>query len=227
MQLHNFKTSFASKLMHWSITGFAAIACLPAMSQGSPWSLRVGPAAVLPHVEGNPEAPKGNRIPGGSVDVESGWTLGAELGYDLTKDWTAHLVIGTPVTSKVTGKGVLAPLGKLGDVSYGPAALSATYCVGTFGAFRPYIGVGVAYLIITSTKDAGMKNLEAKNNFGSVLQIGADINIGKRVGLFIDVRSIFVKSEVSGAVTAFGGVPAYANLSIDPLVIHGGVSYRF
>lgn len=43
----------------------------------------------------------------------------------------------------------------------------------------------------------------------------------------IDVKKIFLKTTVTGTVPAFGGAPAYSRVSVNPLVIHAGLSYRF
>jgi len=210
-----------------SLALLAVAACSPALAQNGPWSVHVGPAAVRLSVKAAPESPRGTPIPGSALEAENGTTLGLEVGYDITPDWTGRLTVGVPLKTTITGSGSLAALGKAGELTYGPAVLSSTYRLGQFGAVRPYVGAGVAYLMAFSSKDAAVADFNVKNAFGSAIQIGADIALGSNYGLFIDVKKIFLKTTVTGTVPAFGGAPAYSRVSVNPLVVHAGLSYRF
>lgn len=210
-----------------TVAASLALTSTALLAQTSPWSVHVGPAAVRLHVDAAPEAPRGTPVPGGGLSASNSTTLAVEVGYDLTPSWTGRFTFGVPATTKVVGSGALAPVGRVGDVKYGPAVLSATYRLGEWGPFRPYVGGGLAFLKVFSSKDAGVSNFEVKNAWGSALQLGMDIPLSSNFGLFIDVKKIFLDTKVSGNVPAFGGVPAYAKVSLDPMVIQAGVSYRF
>jgi outer membrane protein len=43
----------------------------------------------------------------------------------------------------------------------------------------------------------------------------------------MDARKIFVKTTATGAIPALGGPLATASVTLNPLVVHMGVSYRF
>lgn len=214
-------------LNHWAIALLICTCAGSTFAQNSPWSVHIGPVAVGLNLKTTPESPQGTPIPGANLFASDGTTLGIEFGYDLSPNWTGRFTVGIPLKSTVTGAGTLAPLGTVGELSYGPAILTATYRLGKFGLFQPYVGAGAAYLIVFSSGDASVSNFKVKNAFGSALQVGTDIDLGGGYRLFFDVKKVFVETEVSGTVPAFGGAPAYAKVRIDPLLIHAGLMYRF
>lgn len=199
----------------------------PVAAQTSPWSLHLGPGFVMLHVKAQPEAPPGTPIPGAGLDADNGTTLGLEIAYDVSPDLTARLTVGVPVKTTVTASGSVAAVGTAGDITYGPGVLSVTWAFGRLGPFRPYGGGGAAYLKVFSSHDAGVTAFRVENAWGSTLQFGTDIDIGSRVGLFVDVKKIYLKTRVTGNVVALGGAPAFAKARIDPFVVHAGLAYRF
>ncbi|HSW05134.1 OmpW/AlkL family protein [Aquabacterium sp.] len=211
----------------------AALACLLAATgtavaqaapdRASPWWLHAGPVQVQFHTKADVRV-GGAPLPGAGVDASSNTTLGLEIGHDMTPNIAARLTIGVPPTTRLSGTGPLAGAGELGRVKYGPAVLSATWSFDGLGAFRPYLGAGVNYTIALESPDGAITSLKVKNAFGSVLQAGFDMPLGPRWGLFVDVKKVFLKTTADGWV---GPAPAHASVQLDPLLIHGGVSYRF
>lgn len=200
----------------------------PAAAQDGPWSVHVGPAAVRLSVKTAPESPRGTPVPGAGLSASNDTSpLVLDIAYAISPEWTTRLLVGVPARSKVTGAGSLAPVGAVGELTYGPAALSASRTLCECGGFKPYVGAGLAYLVALKSKDAGVAHFNVKNAFGALVQVGADFPLTPQYGLFIDVKKIFVQTEVTGNVTAFGGAPAYAKVKVDPLVIHAGLNYRF
>jgi outer membrane protein len=210
-----------------AVAASMALASTVAAAQSTPWSIHVGPAAVNLHVSTAPEAPRGTPIPGGGLSATDSKILAFELGYEIAPGWNARLTAGIPPTTEVHGIGTLAPLGKAGEIKYGPAVMSITRALGQYGAVTPYAGLGVSYLKIFSTADGALANFTVKNSWGKVLQLGADLALGPQFGLFLDMKKIYQDADVTGTVPAFGGVPAYAKVEIDPFVVQLGVSYRF
>jgi outer membrane protein len=204
-----------------------ALAATGASAQESPWSIHAGPAAVRLHIDTAPEAPRGTPVPGGGLSATNSNILAFEVGYQLAPEWNARLTFGVPPTTDVAGTGTLAPLGKAGEIKYGPAVLTVTRALGQFGPVTPYLGGGVSYLKVFSTADGALANFRVANAWGGALQVGAELALNTRLGLFVDLKKIFLSTDVTGTVPAFGGAPAYARVKIDPFVVHAGVSYRF
>lgn len=208
-----------------------AAALSTAHAEDSPWSIRVGPAQVLFDASAKVDV-GGTTVPGANVGAEDNTTLALDIGYALTDRWTIRAAVGIPPTTTLSAagtlKGFVPPLtGTLGRVKYGPAVLSATWKIGDFGAFHPYVGAGLNYTHVFSSEDGDIAGLKVDSAFGTVLEGGFDVPLDRHWSLFLDARKIFVKTMATGTVPALGGPPAKASVTLDPLIVHMGVSYRF
>lgn len=168
----------------------------------------------------------GAPLPGSDASLSSSTTLGFGLGYYFTDSFSVMGLVGIPPTTEATGEGVLAGL-TLGEVTYGPVILVGNYHVPTKGRFKPFFGAGIVYNHIFDTEDNGITGLKVENSWGGVLRVGFDYEIDDNWGAFTSVNKLFLDSEFSGAAPAFGGAPVTAKASLDPLIIHAGISYRF
>jgi outer membrane protein len=135
--------------------------------------------------------------------------------------------VGLPPTTTLTGKSTLAVGGELGKATYGPAVLSLTYGVGQWGSIKPYVGAGIVYNIVFKTKDRFITDFDAKNTFGTALQVGFEVPLEGGWSIGLDARKIFLKTKASGTVPAFGGAPVNADIKLNPLVIFASVGKRF
>jgi outer membrane protein len=147
-----------------------------------------------------------------------------ELGYFVRPEISVSATVGVPPREDVDGAGSLAPFGKLGELHYGPAALTGQYHFTQFGAFQPYVGGGVAVMFIFADDDAAAANLEVDNAAGPAVQVGADWMLNDRWGLFVDYKKAWFDTSASGVL---GGAPFTADIQVDPSFLHGGVSFRF
>jgi outer membrane protein len=202
-----------------------------ASAQDSPWSLRAGPVGVY-WDESTEAKVAGVAVPGAEIDAENNYSLAFDLGYDLGERWTVRFAFGVPPTADLHTAGTLdamvPPLtGKLGEVKYGPAVLTAVYKFNANGRFVPYIGAGVTYVRVFSTEDGDVQGLDIDDAFGSALQAGFNVPLKDRWSLFLDVRKLFVDTEASGTLPALGGPPAAVSIDLDPLIVHTGIEYRF
>jgi outer membrane protein len=202
-----------------------------AHAEDSPWSIRVGPAMVAFDASAKVDV-GGANVPGANVAVKDNTALAFDIGYALDDRWTIRTAFGVPPTTTLSAagslKGFVPPLtGTLGKVKYGPAVLSATWKLGKFGVFEPYLGAGLNYTHVFSSKDGDLAGLKVKSAFGTALQVGFDVSIDRHWGLFLDARKIYVKTTATGTVPALGGPPAKASVILDPLIVHMGASYRF
>ncbi len=122
-------------------------------------------------------------MPGATAKVSNNVTPMFDIGYDIKKNISVSLMGGVPVKPIITGKGTVASLGELGKVRYGPAIFTAYYHLPKRGAFRPYVGGGAAYAIILKEHDGAVSQLKVHNNWGFVLQAGAEYELGKKLTL--------------------------------------------
>jgi len=168
----------------------------------------------------------GAPVDGANASAKNNVSAAIELGYEVAPAVIMSMTVGYPPTTTLTGRGGPVDGLELGKVKYGPAVLSVHYHFDA-GAIKPYLGAGVNYTAVLESKDGVVADLDVKSAWGSVLQAGVDVPLSGDWSLFLDVKKIFVKTKATGTVPAFGGPPAEANIRLNPLLIHTGISMRF
>lgn len=202
------------------------VAATPSHAEERPWWAHVGVVHVMFH-ERSVLSSGGVPVAGADAKASDNTTLGLELGYRLSQHWATAVMVGVPPTSTVTGAGTVAPLGAIGKVTYAPLVISGQYRFGSFGAVRPYLGAGAVYYMVLDAQDGALRQLSVKTGWGSSLQAGLELPLGERYGLFLDLKRMFVRTTATGVLPALGGAPARADVKLNPLVVHVGLSASF
>lgn len=166
----------------------------------------------------------GAPLAGAGLKLQNKTTAAFEGDYFLRPDFSLSLTLGVPPTVGAQGTGALAPLGKLGSAKLGLGVAQANYHFTNLGAFQPWVGAGVARLVVFSNNDGSVQNLDVKDHWGSSLQIGADYMLAPKVGIYGSVAKIFVKTD---GTANLGPAPVSANITLDPLVYQAGLAYKF
>lgn len=166
-----------------------------------------------------------------NVAIRPIYTLGLEAGYFVTPNIAIALSAGVPPIAhlKATGLTLAPQLGtnNLGSVRFGPAMLLAQYHFTNFGAFQPYLGAGAVYVInFGNFSDGILTNLSADQNFGFVLQAGADYMLTQNWGVFVDAKKIFYSTDVSGDLLNLN-VPIRTHVQLDPWVTSAGITFKY
>lgn len=185
--------------------------------------LHAGAAGLL-YDEGARMNLMGSRVPGGTISIKDVATVAVEAGYYLTPNIAASITAGFPPLSKISGAGSVQSIGTLGKTQGGPAGVSVHYHFTEFGRFQPYIGAGVATLIVFNSSDGAMQNLKVRDTVGPMLQAGADFMLNDNWGLFVDVKKSFLTTVATGSL---GGAQVKARARLDPLVVHTGLTFRW
>jgi len=160
---------------------------------------------------------------GGTTDIGDSWVPEVDGTYFLTDNIGLELIAGTTKHSvKATG----TALGRvdLGSVWLLPPTLTLQYHFAPKEAFSPYVGAGVNYTIFYSAKAPGglISSVKYKDNGAFALQAGADFRIAENTYLNIDVKKIWLSTDVSinnGFVTA--------DVDINPTVVGVGIGWMF
>lgn len=194
-----------------------------AAAQDRAWYLHVGPGQLAPDEDAAIEA-GGAPFPGANVSIDSSITAAVEIGRFVTPDIAISFTGGLPPKEDVNGAGSLEFAGKLGELQYGPAALTAHYHFNRGGRFEPYIGAGYAFMVVFKDDDAAATNLEVENAAGPAVQVGADFMFNDRFGVFLDYKKAFFDTEASGNL---GPAPFTADIQVDPAFLHTGLTVRF
>lgn len=221
------KTTLCGWALIPAVTACGAAAAQPA-SAAAFW-VHLGPA-IIDFKNGGSVSAGGAVVPNASTKASNNTTLGLEVGYDLSEAFAVRVTIGAPPTTKVEGTGNLSAAAgtpqPLAKVTYGPAVVSATWHPIGRSGFSPYIGAGLNDPIIFSSKDQFLVNVNVKSKVGPTLQVGADYALNTKWGLFIDLKKLWAKVDVTANLPG-GGPAAATRADLSPVVIHAGVSYRF
>lgn len=218
------KAAVPAVLAMMSYAQAADLSVAPAPVTAPPsWFVHLGAGVVMPSESAKINA-AGLRIPGASISIAAQVTPIVEAGYFLTPNWAVSFTGGLPPTINIKGAGSVGALGSFGKAVYGPMTLTTHYHFTNFGRFQPYVGVGVAYMKIFSTKDNVLTNLSINDAVGPALQAGVDIMIDDRWSAFVDVKKAFLRTRTTGYL---GLAPIRAWATVDPLVVSTGVGYRF
>ena len=187
------------------------------------WFTKVG-FLVAPYHSSTVIATNGQTLSGGTAEASNNMSLTFELGYDITKHFSASVMSGIPVKPHVTGEGTAAALGILGKVRYGPTIFSGQYHFPKIGKFRPYVGGGAAYAIILKNIDGSVKDLKVHNNWGSVINGGTEYEVNSKYTFFVDFKEVWLAVNADGVLADGTGVKA--RVKLNPSLITVGIKFR-
>ena len=142
-----------------------------------------------------------------------------DVSYFFTKNVAAELVLTYPQQHDVELSGA-----KIGTFKHLPPSLLVQYHFIPDGVFRPYVGAG-ANLTLISNVDINVANVGAldleSSSVGVVGQLGADIKVGSKHFLNIDLKKVTIGSDVTKGGTKVSAV------KVDPLLLSVGFGIRF
>ncbi|QBR72034.1 hypothetical protein CU048_13010 [Beijerinckiaceae bacterium] len=166
-----------------------------------------------------------------NIATRPDYTLGLEAGYFVTPNIAIALSAGVPPVAhlKATGLTVAGAVGTdlLGSVRYGPAMLLLQYHFTNFGALQPYLGVGAAYVLnFGNISDGILRDFTVDQNFGLVLQGGADYMLTDNWGVFVDLKKVFYATTAQGFLLNTN-VPIRTHVQLDPWVAGAGITFKY
>ncbi len=139
-----------------------------------------------------------------------------DITYFMTKNLAAELILTVPQRQIVKSDG-----GDLGSFNHLPPTLTLQYHFTDMPAFKPYVGLGVNYTKISSVNLNGGLTLDSSST-GAAAQIGVDFPLDKQWSLNVDVKKVYIKTDVYTAAGANLGT-----LKLDPTLFGVGLGYRF
>ena len=190
----------------------------------SSWFARIAGLGAFYHSSAE-IATNGQLLPGASANVTDNATVTFDVGYDITNDVSALLMLGVPPRPLINGRGTVAALGQLGQVRYGPVILTGRYSLRRGSSFRPYAGTGLAYAVILKNHDGAVSELDVHNHFGFVLQAGVEWSVVRNWQIFADFKQLWLAVNAKGVLD--GGVPVKAHVTLNPSLVSLGVKVRF
>ncbi|MFO1018756.1 MAG: OmpW family outer membrane protein [Hyphomonadaceae bacterium] len=197
--------------------GFAALAAVATLALAAPaqagvldhFQVKVGVSGVLPDEEGSP-------IP---VDISSEYVPSLQVEYFFNDHVSAELLCCVATHDVTAANGAI----DLGQVTHFPPTVTLKYRWTNFGQFEPYVGAGVNYTaFIDSDPPAGL-HVDYDSSWGGALQAGFDYRLDDHWGVNLDVRRIWIDTDV----TISGAINATDSVDINPWVVSTSVAYRF
>ncbi len=158
---------------------------------------------------------------GGTTDIDAAVVPELDFTYFLSENIAAELILGT-TKHDVAATGTTLGNVDLGSVWLLPPTLTLQYHFTGNEGVKPYIGAGINYTIFYNVDDPAGLSLDYDNSFGYALQFGVDFAAGENAFWNIDVKKLFLSTDVSingGAITA--------DVDIDPWIIGIGYGWRF
>ena len=153
-----------------------------------------------------------------NLNASTETTLELDFTYFVTNNLGLELILATR-EHDITSNGT-----PVGSVALLPPTLTLQYHFAPDSpSFRPYVGAGINY---TKFYDINLSNgtlTVDKSSWGGALQIGADFPINKQFFFNVDLKKIWIDTDVKTVAT---GATA-ANFKINPLVLGVGVGMKF
>ena len=162
------------------------------------------------------------------------YTLGYELGYYLTPEWSLSFFSGVPPIAHIKATG-LAVLGGtvnpgtdlLGSMRWGPGFLAANYHFNQFGMIQPFVGAGAAYILHTAhISDGLLRNFFVDQDWCLALQAGVDVMLTPYLGMFAQVVKLFYEPDAGGFLLRTN-IPIRVHASTDPWFPMAGITFKY
>lgn len=188
-----------------------------ASAMSSDMMVRMRAINVMPDESGKPT------IIGGDVQLNNASVPEIDFTYFFNKNFALELILATTTHEASATKTALNNL-DLGDVSLLPPTLTAQYHY-EVGKFKPYVGAGLNYTIFYGADPGIAKSVRYENALGYALQLGGDYQIGDNLYLNLDIKKIYLSTDVHVSTYANGSVDA--EVDINPLIVGLGLGFKF
>jgi outer membrane protein len=158
--------------------------------------------------------PSASSSPLAGVGASNKATVEADFTRFMTDNVALELILATTKHNiNLTG----TPLGSVGVL---PPTLTVQYHFSPDAQVSPYLGAGLNYTRFYSVNLPGFN--VSRNSTGGALQAGVDFKINKDMFINVDVKKIYIKTDVSTAAGAY-----VTTLKINPVVLGVGVGWKF
>lgn len=168
-------------------------------------------------VQINFENGQSNTVKALDVEAQDRWIPEVDLSYFFTPNIAAELVLTYPQKVKID-----SVLGKIGTIKALPPSLMLQYHFTDFGAFKPYVGLGLNYTVFYKRGNFDIPGVSVdRSSVGLAAQVGFDYALDKNWSLNMDVKYIQMDTDVKLGSTKLG------KLDLNPVTAGIGIGYRF
>ncbi len=209
-------------------TAFTGSVALPVQAEQGDWVVRLRATHVSPEDKSELDLADGV---GGNPRSGSDWLVvdsntipELDLSYYFTDNVAAELIlaIGTRHKVDIESSAIPSNAAPLGSVNLVPPTLTLQWHFRPDQTIDPYVGVGINYTRLTDNSLLAGAIHTQRNSVGPALQFGADYNLDNGWLLNVDLKKVWIQTDVS--LATLGKID---KLDINPWVFSVGVGKKF
>ena len=155
------------------------------------------------------------------VNISNSFIPELDFTYFFNKNFAAELILGTSKHDVKVGNDEVS----LGSVRLLPPTVTLQYHFYPTKSLKPYVGAGLNYTIFYDVENGDTLGMDYKNNVGFALQGGVDYFVNDKFFLNVDIKKLYLKTDVDVDLGLPATVPA--EVKINPLLIGFGVGMKF
>lgn len=195
----------------------AAMVAVPLQAEEGDWLVRLRGIHVSPS-----ESATITPI-GGTASIDTATVPELDISYFLTNNIAIELILATTKHSP-SAIGTLVGDVPLGSVFLLPPTVTFQYHPMAGEKFSPYVGAGINYTIFYKEESptVTVTDIDYANKFGFAVQFGADYSINSEWFLNVDVKKIWLKTDISMNAGTIN-----ADVKINPWIFGLGFGKRF
>nr|WP_315429120.1 OmpW family outer membrane protein [uncultured Albidiferax sp.] len=149
-----------------------------------------------------------------ALSINNKWMPELDISYFFTPQIAAELVLTVPQKQTLSAGGT-----PIGSFKHLPPTLTVQYHFQANG-FKPYVGAGLNYTRISSVNLPAGVTVD-RNSFGPALQAGVDIPLAKNLYFNLDVKKVYIRTDVAAGGSKLG------TFKVDPVLFGIGLGWRF
>ena len=139
-----------------------------------------------------------------------------DFTYFFSPNLAAELVLTVPQKQRV-----YAGATQIGSLKHLPPTLTLQYHFNQVSGIKPYVGAGVNYTRFSSVDLLGGGADLKRNSYGLAFQAGVDFPLSKNLYLNVDVKKVYIKTDVIASGSNIG------TFKVDPVLLGVGLGWRF
>jgi len=201
----------------------AASATAVAAADESPLEIRV--RAIYLDPDNKSDAIPALAVPANAIRINSKVLPEIDFEYFLTPTWSSELILTYPQKQTVTvEKSALGGPTDIGTFKHLPPILTGKYNFNPDGSFRPYLGAGVNFTLLSDVRlnvpTVGALEL-SRTSVGPAAQGGFDYKLAEHWFANVDVKWAMLRADVKyGSATV-------SRVEVNPFLFGVGMGYRF
>lgn len=190
------------------ISSLCALCMQPVFAAKNDWLVRALAIDIVPDTSSSAL----------KLDASNEWTPEIDVSYFVTDHFAVEVMGDIPQKTTITSNGA-----KVGTVKLLPPTVLLQYHFLPEEIIHPYLGAGINY---TRFYDIHLGNgtlTVDKNSWGGALQGGLNIDIAKNWFFNLDVKKVWISTDVKVVST---GAKA-ASFDINPWIFGIGIGFKF